>query len=133
MSETGKDFWESMLQPINPNLSILIGLLNVLYGLWLFIPDEDLAIYQYLDFFIPGQVWGVILVGLGASMMYINRKYSPRAQVKPMYLNAIIWSIITGFTALGDVTNNIWILMLFVCIYSIFVASNFWVNWEYGK
>ena len=125
-----KGFWVDMLKPINPNLSVLIGLLNIIYGAWSFIPSDDQALLEYLSF-VDVRIWGLLLIGLGIYMVFTNRTKSLCKQSKPMAVNAVVWTMVSAWIAYTDFSNSIWILTAFIAIYSIFVSANFWVNYEY--
>lgn len=128
-------FFAGLLAPINPNLSILLGFLNVIYGAWMFIPSdqESQTIYRYLDFIVDGKWWGLFIVCVGLLMIYLNRTGRIKNSVKPMAFNSIMWTAIAAFVATGDIYNNVWIPMAFIAIYSMFVAANLWINYSYKK
>lgn len=129
----GKKFWHSLLEPINPNLSILLGLFNVVYGLWTFLPSLSRSgdINEYLSNYGGPGVWGACIALLGIVMVYFNRTQGPRAQVNAMSANAVAWSFFSAVFAHKDLYDTSWLMAMFIAFYSIIVAANFWVNWEY--
>jgi len=130
-----RNLWDRLLDPINPHLSILIGLLNIVFGMWtILVPPPDTAvIYPYLQYFQPGEPWGFVILIVGIWMLYVHFFHRVRYLFLPMSVNGVMWSIMTALVAFGDWHASVWILMSFVAIYSLFVAANLKVNFGLSR
>lgn len=126
-------FWKELIAPINPRLCVLGGALNMLYALVLLTPNsaESDHVLRLLTFLMPGSGWiiGIFCLGLVILVSVIKNKFDVASHA--LAVNCFMWSAFTAYTAIADVGNSTWVLMLFVAIYSGFVSCNLWVNHLY--
>ncbi|QLF83302.1 hypothetical protein SEA_NICEHOUSE_58 [Rhodococcus phage NiceHouse] len=127
-----RNLWDSLLEPINPHLCVLLGVLNILYGAWGVLPgaSEPLA---YLDFLGMGDVWSVITLLMGIILFFIHKWGEPSQLSFPMSINGVLWAVMSGLVLFGDVHSNLWVLMGGVAIYSIFVSANLHTHFGYKR
>lgn len=127
-----RNLWDSLQEPINPHLCLLLGILNVLYGLWALLPfaENPIEAYEFLDLIAPGQFWGGCVLIIGLVLVTIHKWGEPYMLGSLMAINGILWTVMSALTALGDWQSNVWILMLGVAVYSTFVAANLKTNFK---
>src|SRR6478672_2688241 len=119
---------ESLLQPINPTIIIVLGFYTIVWGLWLVVPMWSTfgssPVYLVMAKFAPEFLWGLLAIIAG---MFITR-----GAIKPSYENLQLgsfigffhWLIIGIFYLFGQWQSTAWITAFAFAIYSAII----WVN-----
>ena len=135
---TGKDIADHLLAPINPYFCSLVGYFSVIKGLLLFNPfvHNPNHIFSYLFFgYSPlSFVIGIMYIAVGASLIVImKRNPSIKTLVLPLRAAASLWLVSSLIEFYLNPGLSTWAAPLFIAIYCIFVASNFYVNSKEAK
>lgn len=126
MKEEKQGFWDGLLDPINPNLCVLIGYLNIFYGSWKLIMghSENPLAYPLLEHFVSAPALAIFLIVCGLAIVLTQKILNKQYLSKVMSMNGIIWAVMSALVVAGNLHSTIWILMGMVGIYSLFVAAN---------
>ena len=130
------NFWRALLEPINPHLCVLAGVLNLIYGIWSGVPGKgDLdERYRFIEYLVPNEAWGIALAVFGLAMILVHRFfYNTTILCYAMAANGVVWAIMSGLIVFSDWRANSWILMAIICIYSMFVSANLKINYVKAK
>jgi hypothetical protein len=126
---------QSLLQPINPSIIIVLGLYTIVWGLWVVSPFwtvfTQAGLYSALAMNGGEYVWGGIVLIAGALIT--------RGAIKPAYFNLIlgsgvgfiIWLVVGIFYIIGDWASTGGITAIAFSIYCLLVYLNIKVNKTY--
>lgn len=127
---------ESLLQPINPSVIVVLGVYTILWGLWVVNPFwtvfTQAPLYAALD--LGGEyLWGGIVLATGLLIT--------RGATKPSYTNLITgagvgfltWLVVGIFYLVGDWANTGGITALAFATYCLLVYLNIKTNKTYFK
>jgi uncharacterized YccA/Bax inhibitor family protein len=128
---------ESILEPINPSLIIVLGFYTILWGLWLANPFWSVfpysGVFAVMGRFATEAVWGIIAVFAGILIA--------RGAIKPNYDNLVVgalvgffhWLIIAMFYFAGNWHSTAGLTALVFATYSALIWVNVKVNKSYFK
>lgn len=123
---------DTLMQPINPSLILLLGIYTALWGFWLANPwwhvFSRAPLYSQMHQY-PEWAWGFFAISSGFGIMIgvlIGSNYSLRWGAGIGYFH---WLIITGMYFAGDWRNTGGITSLLLCIYCLVV----WLNLHKNK
>jgi len=128
---------ESLLQPINPSLIIVLGLYTILWGLWVVNPFwtvfTQAGLYSALAMSGGEYIWGGLVLAAGVLIT--------RGAVKPSYDNLILgsgvgfltWLVVGIFYILGDWASTGGITAIAFSVYCLLIYLNIKVNKTYFK
>jgi hypothetical protein len=111
----------------------LLGYFSVIKGLFLFNPllHNPNNVFHYLFFgYSPTSfVLGASYIAIGIYLIYaMKKKYCIRSLVTPLQIAAALWFISGVIEFYLSPGLSTFIAPIFISIYCIFVASNFFVN-----
>lgn len=111
-----------MLSPINTAAVSILGLFNVLMGVWISLPFDSVGGS------LPETYYGLALIAIGLSVLIGSVKERYIVLAIGTRLSYYIWFL----TMLGSLWNNwhdpYWIVSLMIACYGLFVATNIKVN-----
>lgn len=111
-----------MLSPINTAAVSILGLFNVLMGIWIALPFDS------MDGSLPEIYYGIALAGIGISILVGSIKERYVILAIGTRLSYYIW-FLTMLASLWDNWHNpLWIVSLMIACYGLFVATNIKVN-----
>lgn len=126
-----KDLWDSLLEPINPHLCVLLGFLNIAFGVLGLMPGaSDSPVYSFLDAVAPASMWAIISIGIGVMLVSLHKWGKTVDLVIPMWINGVFWAFQSAVILFSDWNSSGWLIMGFIAVYSLFVAANFKVNFR---
>ena len=126
-----KDLWDSLLEPINPHLCVLLGFLNIAFGVLGLMPGASGSpVYSFLDAVAPAPIWAIISIAVGVMLVSLHKWGKTRDLVVPMWINGILWAFQATVVLFSDWNSSGWLIMGFIAVYSLFVAANFKVNFR---
>ena len=123
---------DSLLKPINPSVSIILGAYTILWGFWIFNPFwmvfTHAPLYAAMAHIAPEYLWGIIAIVSG---MFITR-----GAIKPSYRNLQLgafigffhWFIIAILYFVADWQSTGGITALAFAVYSAIIWVNVKVN-----
>lgn len=120
-------FWRGMVKPINPRLASMIGLLNIMYGLVLLLPEGETVYKNNREDLIVGL--GLIVLGSATTIAVVNEMFKSISFF--VGVDAIAWSVNTSFHFVTDIYNPMWTAAFIISLYSVVVSANIWVNYVY--
>ena len=124
---------EGVLAPMNPYVSVVLGLLTFCWGLWVLNPAIQTFtrsdIYSEALSFMPEWGWGLwaTACGLGILVSIFYGRTRPMACA----LGATVWHwfTISGFFWWGDYQNTAGLTYGFIAIYALLAYLNIRVNY----
>ena len=125
-----RNLFDGLSAPMNPYLSIIGAILNIVYGGFLLLPwtRSPKAAAPYLEYVFPDGLWAWPLLFLGIAMLLTLVFWNALSMSNFMAANGILWSIMTGLLMVGEWTSGTWILYLVIAIYSLMTSANLKVN-----
>lgn len=125
-------FVKGLLKPINPNASIILGILTNFWGLWLLLPHtvfDHSALYSKMDQFAPEWAWGTWAFICGLLIIVSILKSNWYWLAKSMGFAIWHWSTVSGMMWWGDWHNTGGLTYTFISIYAIYVFLNVKINY----
>lgn len=124
---------EGVLAPMNPYVSVVLGLLTFSWGLMVLNPAIDTftraAVYSEVLYFMPEWAWGLwaTVCGLGILLGIFYAHSRPLACA--LGSTVWYWFTISGFFWWGDNHNTAGLTYGFIAIYALLAYLNIRVNY----
>lgn len=115
-----------MLSPINTYAVGILGVFNILMGLWICLPFESLAFMHSFPEWIVASI--MMIIGYFITSGSIMEAY--RTLVMGTQMSFYFWFLSVGGLLYAQWQNPAWIVALMIAMYSLFVAVNIKVNKE---
>lgn len=133
MNRRLEKFASGVLAPMNPYVSVVLGLLTFVWGLWVLLPFWDVFtradVYIKALEFAPEWAWGAWATTTGASILV--GIYYAHARPLALALGAVTWHWFTvaGMLWWGDWQNTAGLTYTFIGVYSVLAYLNVRVNY----
>ena len=115
-----------MLKPINTAGVSILGIFNVLLGIWISLPFDSLHHVNSL----PEWIIASILLIIGSFILSGSIGDNYRTLLTGTQLNFYTWFLSVGGLLYTDWQSVLWIIALMIAAYSLFVSVNIKVNRE---
>lgn len=113
-----------MLSPINTMAVSILGMFNILMGLWISLPfDSILFINNFPEWIIAS-----IMLIIGYFIVSGSLRQIYRTLLVGTQLSFYFWFLSIGGLLYAQWQNPVWIVALMIAMYSAFVAVNIKVN-----
>lgn len=126
------NFVKGMLKPINPNASIILGVLTAAWGAWLLLPHtvfDSAPLYSKMDQFAPEWAWGTWAFVCGILIIASILKSNWNWLAKSMGFAVWHWSTVSGMMWWGDWQNTGGLTYSFITLYAVYVFLNVKINY----
>jgi len=111
-----------MLSPINTAGISILGLFNLLMGIWIILPFDSISGS------LPEIYYGIILIGAGISILIGSVKEHYMTLAVGTRLSYYLWFLTMLMSIFDNWHNSYWIVCLMIACYGLFVAANIKVN-----
>lgn len=125
-------FVQGMLKPINPNASIILGILTNFWGIWLLLPHDvfdTASVYSRMDQFAPEWAWGLWAFFCGLSVIVSILKSNWCWLARSMGFAVWHWCTVSGMMWWSNWQDTGGLTYTFISIYAIYVYLNVKVNY----
>lgn len=113
-----------MLSPINTMAVSILGMFNILMGIWISLPfDSILFINNFPEWIIAS-----IMLIIGYFIVSGSLRQIYRTLLVGTQLSFYFWFLSIGGLLYAQWQNPVWIVALMIAMYSAFVAVNIKVN-----
>ncbi len=113
-----------MLSPINTMAVSILGIFNILLGIWIMLPFESLLFVHNFPEWIVSSI--MLIIGYFITSGSIGQRY--RTLAIGTQLSFYFWFLSIGGLLYAQWQNPIWIVALMIAMYSAFVSVNIKVN-----
>jgi hypothetical protein len=111
-----------MLSPINTAAVSILGLFNMLLGVWILLP------FDAFNASVPEFFYGLALFVIGLSIVYGSAKEIYKILAIGTRLSYYLWFLTMLASLYVDWHDPYWIISLMIACYGLFVATNIKVN-----
>ena len=124
---------KGLLRPINPYLSVLLGLFTLSWGAWVVNPFiktfDEVETYRKAVEFAPEWAWGTWSIIAGASIIIAIWKNNVSLLSGALAFATWHWFTVGGMTWWGDWHNTAGLTYTFVALYSTSAYLNIRTNY----
>lgn len=124
---------QGLLRPINPQVTVILGALTFLWGLWVVNPFWEVftsaPLFSKMAAFAPEWAWGSWSTTCGLLLMYYVFKFDPKRLIWPLGFAAWHWCTVSTMMWFGDWHNTGGLTYGFVSLYAAFCYLNIKINW----
>lgn len=120
-----------LLGPINPYVSILLGILTFFWGLWLALPFNTFgsaAVYSKMDQFAPEWLWAFWAMCVGLVSVYTILRRKSKMLSKAHGFTSWHWATVSAMMWWGNWQNTAGLTYTFISLYAVFCYLNVKVN-----
>lgn len=115
-----------MLSPINTYAVGILGIFNILLGLWICLPFDALAFVHSFPEWIFASM--MMIIGYFITSGSMTENYN--TLIMGTQMSFYFWFLSVGGLLYAQWQNPAWIVALMIAMYSLFVAVNIKVNKE---
>lgn len=115
-----------MLSPINTYAVGILGVFNILMGLWICLPFDSLSFMHSFPEWIVASI--MMIIGYFITSGSVMEAY--RTLIMGTQMSFYFWFLSVGGLLYAQWQNPAWIVALMIAMYSLFVAVNIKVNKE---
>lgn len=115
-----------MLRPINTAGVSILGIFNILLGIWISLPFDSLMFTSS----VPEWIVAAIMMIIGYFILSGSVRDMYRTMLIGTHLSFYFWFLSVGILLFVQWQSPMWIVALMISIYSLFVAVNIKVNRE---
>lgn len=119
-------FSEKLLAPINTGIVSLLGIYQMITGLWLVMPWDSLR-SNYTDW-MPEVIIGIILTIIGSVITYGSIKSKFSALRLGTTMGYLFWFVSTILLIITNLFGIAWIACIVFCVYCLVIDLNLRVN-----
>lgn len=127
------DFIGRLMEPINPALSGLMGILTLFWGLWVVCPAWDAfsraALYDKMSEFAPEWAWGTWSVTAGSILIITSWKHNYVNVCRALAFIAWHWFTVSTLMWFGDWQNTGPLTYSLITSYAVFFYLNIKLNY----
>lgn len=116
-----------LLQPINTSVISILGMFNVLVGIWIALPFTSIG-KEYSTTFIPELGLGLVLAIVGTCVVLGSAKENYVLLSIGCAMGFILWLILMVLILVYSWRSPDWLVCFMISSYSGFVYSNISVN-----
>jgi|SRR5215203_140440 len=113
-----------LLEPINTSVISILGIFNILFGIWMLLPFPSLG----LPAFLAEWAVGIVALGIGGLIVTGSAKESYYLLGAGCALGSFAWVIGTVMSFSLDWKSPAWIFAFMIALYCTFVYINISVN-----
>lgn len=134
MRKVIQQFFTTLLQPINPAFTSVLGMLGVVWGCWVASPwwnvFESASAFQSTR--LPEWFFGSLAILVGVAVIYGSLRPSFYSLAIGSGLASAFWFWVSLSLLIGDWSNTGWVTYFFVSVYGTLIYLNVRVNHANG-